>query len=190
MYKCYLRSKNPLLFCLWQKRFERRLKPLGMGSVKRSIFLCTLFVLLTFCLSSQVHAQREALPNRSTDTNSTNFSSAEERINFLDTYLNFPSSIKDAHYHIVYFDNESSFPPGPSDWDMRIVIWLEPKDVPLWLEGMKEISELEDPFTWVTELDTGLELEILTNASYFEASGKRAALLEEGTVALWYSTLY
>ncbi len=154
----------------------------------RSSFLCILLILLALYLSLQVHAQRETLPDRSTDTTSTAFSSSEERIHFLDTYLNFPSPIKDAHYHIVYFDNASSFPPGPSDWDIRIVIWLEPQNVPLWLEGMKEISELEDQFTWVTEFDAGLEPEALTDASYFEALGKRAALLGEGVLALWFST--
>ena len=154
----------------------------------RSVFLC--FILLVLYLSSLAHAQQEALPDRSTDTSSTSFSSPQERINFLDKYLDFPSPIKDAHYHIVYFDNGSSFPTGPSDWNIRIVIWLEPENTPLWLEGMNKIEELETPFTWVTELGTELEPEWLTDASYFEVSGKRAALLEEGVIAFWYSTLH
>ena len=68
------------------------------------------------------------------------------------------------------------------------MLWLEPADVPLWLQDVQEVEAI-DGFDWVPELspDLGASLE---EARYFEAPGKRAALLEEGVLALWYSTMY
>ena len=146
-----------------------------------------LFLLLVF-LSLPAHAQRTTTPDLSTNTQSDVFATSEERLAFLKRYLNFRSEPRNAQYHLMYKDNSQGFPPGPSDWDLRIVLWLEPADVPLWLQDVREV-EVSGGFDWVSELspDLGPNLEA---ARYFEASGKRAALLQEGVLALWYSTMY
>ena len=153
-----------------------------MTSTPKRILLLLVFLLLP------AHAQRTAAPDLSTNTQSSSFATSEARLAFLARYLNFRSGPKDAQYHLFYKDNSQGFPPGPSDWDMRIVLWLEPADVSLWLQDVREV-EVSDGFDWVSELsqDLGASLE---EARFFEASGKRAALLQEGVLALQYSTMY
>jgi hypothetical protein len=148
------------------------------------------YLLLFIFLCLPAYAQRLTAPealDRTTDTLSSSFTTVKERLEFLDRYLNFPSQPVDAQYHLIYFDNSVGFPPGPSDWDIKVVVWLEPKDTPLWLKNMTKVATFDD-FDWVLKLSpesTELDLE---TAQYFETSGKRAALPKEGVVALWYSS--
>ncbi len=147
-------------------------------------------VLATALITLTAHAQRTATPattDLSTDTHSSTFATAEERLEFLDRYLNFPTQPKDAQFTLVYHDNSRGFPPGPSDWDLQIVVWLEPGELPLWLKDMQGV-EASDGFDWVSELSPNLSASLLDKAQFYEAPGKRAALLEKGVLALWYST--
>ena len=144
-----------------------------------------LFILLIF-LPLPAHAQRT--PDLSTNAQSSRFATSEERLAFLARYLNFRSEPTDAQYHLFYRDNSRGLVPGPSDRDFRIVLWLEPADVPLWLQDVREV-EVSEGFSWVSELSPDLGAR-LGKARFFEASGKRAALLEEGVLALLYSTMY
>ncbi len=144
---------------------------------------------LLLVLLLPVHAQRTATPDLSTNTQSSAFTTPEERLAFLERYLNFQSEPRNAQYHLVYKDNSQGSPPGPSDWDFRIVLWLEPADVSLWLQDVREVDVING-FGWVSELSPDLGASVLEEARYFEGAGKRAALLEEGVLALWYSTLH
>lgn len=144
--------------------------------------------LLLVFLALSANAQRLNPPDLSTDTRSEAFATAEERLAFLKRYLNFQSVPRDAQYHIVYFDNSQGRIPGPSDWDIRVVLRLEPGDVSLWLADLTEVKASGD-FGWALKLGPDLEEEVLAEAHYFRGPGKRAALLEEDTLALWYSTL-
>ena len=147
------------------------------------------YLLLLVFLLLPAHAQRTATPDLSTNTQSRSFATPEERLAFLARYLNFRSEPRDAQYHLFYKDNSLGLVPGPSDCDFRIVLWLEPADVPLWLQDVREV-EVSGGFDWVSELSPDLGASLLAEARYFEASGKRAALLQEGVLALWYSTMY
>ena len=94
--------------------------------MKMSILKRFLILLLVF-MAFPAQAQRTADIDLSTDTHSSTFATAEERVEFLNRYLDFPSPPKDAQFTLIYFDNLQGFPPGPSDWDMRMVVWLEPR---------------------------------------------------------------
>ena len=150
----------------------------------KSIHFLIVFLILP------VYAQRPATPattDLSTDIQSSTFATAEERVEFLNRYLDFPSPPKDAQFTLVYHDNSQGFPPGPADWDLRMVVWIEPLDAPLWIKDMKEVEASPD-FDWVLDLSPDIDRTMLENAQYFEIPGKRAAMPKEGVVALWYST--
>ena len=97
--------------------------------------------------------------DRTTDTWSSSFESAEESLMFLSEYLTMFSEVLDAEYHIVFHDNSGGLVPGPSDWDIRAALKVTPEDIPLWTEGMKKLvpgqidvdlwNELKsERFTW------------------------------------------
>ena len=152
-----------------------------MVSIPRSILFLLVFLLLP------AHAQRTAAPDLSTDTRSSASMTPEARLAFLERYLNFWSEPKDAQYHLVYKDNSRGFSPGPSDWDFRIVLWLEPAEVHL--PHVRQPEGDLGGFDWVSGLSPDLGAN-LAEARFFEGAGKRAALLGEGVLALYYSTLY
>ena len=135
-------------------------------------------------------AQDAPAPDRSTDTDSAAFGSAAARVEFLDRYLTFRSVPLDAHYRVFWSDNSGGRVPGPSDWDLRIVLTLEPDDVPAWIEGMREVAPGKEDLDWVMEFAPGLDAAGLDAARRYEASGKRAALLAPGVLALRYSTMW
>ena len=159
-----------------------------MSYLKSALYKPKHFIIPLLILACVIYAQRSQEADLSTSTQSTSFATAAERVRFLDRYLTFPSQPNDAHYQLFYQDNSVGFPPGPSDWDMRIVVYIKPADSDLWLKDMKQVYKLEN-FDWFLEL-IETEQSRLDEARYFESLGKRAALLEDGVLALWYSTLY
>lgn len=92
-------------------------------------------------------------PSRTTDTYSSQFASDEQKIAFLGKYLNLPSKIEAAEFHVVYHDNSGSFAPGPSDWTIEAAVKLAPDSIPLWISGM-EIQETQD-ISWGHALIAG-----------------------------------
>ena len=80
-----------------------------------------------------------AEPDRTTNTWSSSFRSREEKLAFLCGYMTMPSEVIDAEYHIVYHDNSGGLIPGPSDWDIRVVLKVAPEDTYRWTDGMKRL---------------------------------------------------
>lgn len=120
-----------------------------------------------------------------TDTLSSQFATQEEKIAFLERYLTLPTNIEAAEYHIIYHDNSTGRVPGPSDWDMRVIVKVAPQDIPLWLESLTETAEPFD-LTWAYELAEGWQLQ---SAPKFFVGDKRVAVFEpEDVVVLWLST--
>ena len=118
--------------------------------MKRILSSATAILLLLLCLSAcSIIGLRE---NRSTDTRSTDFKNFDEKIAFLKEYIQDPTEILDAEYHIMYWDNSSGLLPAPSDWDMTMAIKLNPQDIPQWLDGMHEVTKKEIDMSWWDEL--------------------------------------
>jgi hypothetical protein len=144
--------------------------------------VCSLLLLVVMIFSSTVLAQEFSL---TTDTASSQFATLEEKIAFLERYLELPSEAKAAEYHIVYHDNSSGRVPGPSDWDMRVVVKVESEAIPLWLESLKATEEPFD-LSWAFALVQDWHLE---SSPKFFTGDKRVAVFEvEGVVVLWLST--
>ena len=81
---------------------------------------------------------------RTTDTHSRELPDDDAKIQFLQKYITPASEIQAAEFHLWYRDN-SGTPPGPSDWDMRVVVKVSKETLPLWTVGGKraESADLE-----------------------------------------------
>lgn len=93
-------------------------------------YLLTLF--LSIGMISACVPLVEQSPNRTTNTRSTEFSTAEEKIAFLGQYLKLHSGIQETEFHIIYKDNSTGRVPGPSDWIILAVIKSDPEVLPAW----------------------------------------------------------
>ena len=90
--------------------------------------------------------------NKTTDTRSSMFATDAEKIAFLQQYLTLASPIQAAEFHIVYHDNSAGGVPGPSDWDMQVVLVVAPADLPRWTQGMQPVVSQHVDLTWADPL--------------------------------------
>lgn len=154
-----------------------------MNANKKIIIIATAVIcLLAIALLIVTLALRSAgtvgqEENKSTDTWSAGFSSSEERLAFLAEYLITPGEVLDAEYHIVYHDNSTGLIPGPSDWDVRVALKINPDDIELWLDGFASISPEEIDLT----LWDGLSSDSISwdgkNAEYYRREGEFSYLV-------------
>jgi hypothetical protein len=86
--------------------------------------------------------------NLSTDTRSTQFSTDREKLAFLAKYLTLYSTVEAAEYHIVYHDNSSGGVPGPSDWDIQVVLKMAPENLSLWTTDMQPVAPESVDLSW------------------------------------------
>ncbi|MBC8101036.1 MAG: hypothetical protein H7Z41_00430 [Cytophagales bacterium] len=82
-----------------------------------------------------------------TDTKSSKFSSDKDKVLFLTIYLRPLSPIAAAEYHIRYHDNSTGMIPSPSDWDIRAVMKVNPKDIDQWTKNLPPANR-EVPLDW------------------------------------------
>jgi len=74
----------------------------------------------------------------STDTKSDSLPTLKERIAFLERYVTFRRDYSDVGFHVVY-RNGGSFPPSPSEWDVRVVATVPPERLADWVPpGVKK----------------------------------------------------
>lgn len=91
--------------------------------------------------------------SKSTDTLSSAFADDSAKIQFLKKYVKLNSEISAAEFHIRYHDNSQGV-PGPSDYDMQIIMKMPTENLPLWITGMKQTQEPVD-FSWARKLALG-----------------------------------
>lgn len=142
-------------------------KQLSVRMKRRNrILLLILLFLLSFIL---LYCGIMKYPvDNTTDTKSTAFEDREEKLVFLARYLNIPSEVIDAAYHIVYKDNLKGRVPGPSDYDIRAAFMVEKDEISLWTEGMKKILPKQvDPDWWEDLKSPEFTWEIPGNAEYY-----------------------
>jgi hypothetical protein len=71
-----------------------------------------------------------------TDTRSAQLSSDDEKLQFLAKYLVFKSKVEAAEFHVWYKDNSGGVVSGPSEWDVKAILKVQPEDTVLWSAGM------------------------------------------------------
>ena len=90
------------------------------------------FVLIVGCESKE---------DLSTNTSSQTFASIEDKIQFLEKYVNFRRNYHDLAYNIVYQDNEIGWLPGPSDWSISIIAQVPKEELGEWINNLTPTYE-------------------------------------------------
>ncbi|MCX6046176.1 MAG: hypothetical protein NT075_13780 [Chloroflexi bacterium] len=86
--------------------------------------------------------------NLTTDTRSTQFATDREKLTFLAKYLTLYSTVEAAEYHIVYHDNSAGGVPGPSEWDIQVVLKMTPENLVLWTADMQLVAPESVDLGW------------------------------------------
>jgi len=104
------------------------------------------------------------------------------------------SEVKDAEYHIIYCDNSGGLVPGPSDWDIRVALKVDPEDILLWTDGMKKLIPGQIDIDLWDELKTErLTWEEREWAEYWKRPGANTYLVvypETGIILKIASTMH
>jgi len=79
-------------------------------------------------------------------------SSNAEKIAFLNRYLVTKSAIEAAEFDIDYEDNSGGWVPGPSDWDIKAALKIQPRDTILWTEGLDRTLNEDEDLSWGVRL--------------------------------------
>ncbi|MEM9493808.1 MAG: hypothetical protein AAGC55_31970, partial [Myxococcota bacterium] len=82
-------------------------------------------------------AERTQPKDLTTDTDSRNLASAEERVAFALRYIAAPTPPRDVEFTILYRDNRGGLVSGPSDWRIEMVLAVAPGEVPTWVARWK-----------------------------------------------------
>jgi hypothetical protein len=85
---------------------------------------------LGFCVVLMAGCASQGLP--STDTSSSSLPSLETKVQFLERYVTFRRGYEALEFHVTY-RNGGSFPPGPSEWDIRLVARVPPAELASWV---------------------------------------------------------
>ena len=89
-----------------------------------------------------------ARPNLTTDTQSSQFTTETAKLAFLQRYLKLATPVQAAEFHIIYHDNSGGFVPGPSDWDIRVLLKVAPADIVQWTTGMQPTPTDQIDLAW------------------------------------------
>ena len=122
----------------------------------------------------------------STDTHSSQFTTQEEALVFLEPYIKLATKPVDLAYHIVYQDNSQGV-PGPSDWDMKIAVKLSTEDMSKWLEGFS----VTEPFdmSWVSEVLKDKNWNLSGEPTFYSRAGEQLAVYKsDGVLFRWLRT--
>jgi hypothetical protein len=131
----------------WQGR--RRAERMLQGNLPAAVrlFILAMTVLLVGCGPSGP---------ASTRTNSSAFATLAERTKFLNEYVTFRRTYETLDFDIMYQDN-SSFPPAPSDWGLALVATVPASELQAWIPPGVKASAAPDT-AWLKSVPTKLDL--------------------------------
>ena len=76
--------------------------------------------------------------NKTTQTNSSQFTNPAEKLAFLKQYVTAHSRILDAEYDISYHDNSTGLLAAPSDWYITTAIRMDKDSLDEWLSSTQK----------------------------------------------------
>ena len=159
-------------------KIKFRTRYLSGGGKRRSVLILPvlLFGLLLLYFAARYEQKTADEPdNWTTDTRSTEFEDRDEKSAFLSRYLDMPSEVSEAAYHVKYWDNSGGRIPGPSDFDIRAAFSVKESDTSLWTAGMKKILPQQvDPDWWEGLKTPEFTWEIPSNAEYYVRPGTQS----------------
>jgi hypothetical protein len=98
-----------------------------------------------------LNAFRPGSASMTTNTRSASLPTDQAKIAFLKRYLVLPSEVEATEFHIVFHDNRKGLVPGPSDFDIQVVVKVHPDKVPAWTA---ELPKAAAPFdiSWAQDV--------------------------------------
>lgn len=115
----------------------------------------------------------------STDTHSKQFATDADKIRFLKRYLSLPTVVEAAEFHVAYHDNSGGGIPGPSDWDMQVVLKVAPQDLSVWTQNMKVTTAQKQDLAWGYSLAQQRGWILQSTPKVYTAPGKIVAVFEK-----------
>ena len=106
-----------------------------------------------------------------------------DRVEFVEKYVTFRRKYDDLEYNISY-RNGDSFPPSPSEWDVRIVAMVPPGDIENWTIPQKLNVAATTP-EWVTDTAHAIDA---TSVTEWYTDGNRTVGLDRKHNVVAYRT--
>ena len=150
-------------------------------------YVPSLCLVLLMMLSCECGLERT---NRTTHTSSKTFKTYAEKMEFLSRYLVNQAGLLDAEYEIDYQDNSGNGRtiPGPSDWDMRMVLRVVPDSLNAWTgEGKRQEFAISHEL-WKGLASDSLWKAISTPVLFTEPGMVKLIHRPEGIVLAYYTT--
>lgn len=125
-----------------------------------------------------------------THTSSTEFSTKEEKMDFLFRYLVNRVGLLDAEYRIDYQDNSGgrSGVPGPSEHTMYMALRIVPDSLDAWLSDVRRVDYVISREPW-KQLDLDATWNASSTAEFYMSNGQVKLLhRQEGVLFACYST--
>lgn len=88
--------------------------------------------------------------SKTTDSDSTHFSTLADKQAFLERYVSFRRLYDDLDFDISYIDGGDGMVPGPSEWDVRIFAKVPKESLDDWTSGMA--SAQAPDLSWVSSI--------------------------------------
>ena len=104
-----------------------------------------------------------------------------DRVDFIEQYVNFRRKYKQLEYD-VSFMNGGSFPPAPSEWDIRIVASVDPADLDEWVIAGKRDLQMKTP-DWVAT--TARTLNVDTISEWYVDGGRAVGIDREHSIVVY-----
>ena len=87
---------------------------------------------------------------RTTDTDSTEFATLDEKKAFLERYVNFRRTYEELEFDITYTDGGGGRVPGPTEWDIRLAAKVPGNGLDEWIAGLETKQGVDT--TWVSRI--------------------------------------
>lgn len=110
----------------------------------------TLLRTLAFAISLPFLSSCGGNDSKTTDADSTRFSTLVEKQAFLERYVNFRRSYDDLEFDISYLDGGDGRVPGPTEWDVRILAKVRKESLEEWVSGLP--STKAPDVSWVSSI--------------------------------------
>lgn len=143
-------------------------------------------VLLACCAFLACSADKDL----TTDTRSSQFADRSEKLAFLARYLKRAPGPVDAEYAIWYHDNGRGGVPGPSDYDIRIIVRVVPDSLDGWTEGLTQEPWTGTDRAWKDLMVDTVAWRIVSAAKLYRGPSKVLLVhRDEGVVLARYASM-
>ena len=106
-----------------------------------------------------------------------------DRVEFIEQYVKFRRKYKQLEYD-VYYMNGGSFPPAPSEWDIRIVASVDPNDLDQWAITGKRNLEMKTP-DWVGTTAKSLNVDAISE--WYTDGGRTVGIDRDANIVAYRS---